>query len=1530
MERVLRLLNVEDSEMDVALLRRHLISGGYDLMAERVETADEMRAALREQDWDIILCDYSMPHFDALSALDVAREEAAETPFIIISGTVSEELAVEAMLSGANDYLPKRNLKRLIPALERELRRVESKRAQQRSDRERRVIFEIISGIASTSNLGEFLSLVHQSISRAVYAENCFVMLHDPATEMEHYEFWVDKHDPKPEPSVAEGSFASYVLRTGKPLLITKESKKEIIDAGEAGQIGHISPSWVGIPLLIPGRTIGVLVLQNYEEDHAYDHEDVAFLSSVGNQIALAIERRRAEEAVIESEERYRDLVENAIDIIYTHDLQGNYTSMNRAGERITGYTLKESLAMNLADTVVPKYLPTAKAMIDAKLQGNETAAYEIEIFAKDGHRIDVEINTRMIYKEGVAIAVQGIARDVTQRRRSERDIRLVPTVVRVGLIALSVLIAVESVQVILQQLVGFLIAVLFPVVFGSIAAGVITYLAMIRHRSMYRRNMEEIAERKLAVVALEQSEASFRALFDNSSDAILVLDEGVFLACNPAAERLFGCDRRDLIGRTPDSFSPEKQPDGRPSSVGAREYLAAAMTGTPQFFEWEHKRSDGTLFDAEVSLSRVGRKGSRRVQGTVRDITERNRSEKQVHDLGVQLTHAMNMSLLFSWEFDVAADLFNFNDAYYALHGTSTAIEGGNGMAVTDFARKFVHPDDAHLVGHEIGKAVATTDPAYRSTVDCRIIRLDGEIRTVHVNLSVSMNAEGRAIRINGSNQDITDRKDSEERLRASEENYRTLFDLVPMAVYSCDSSFKITSYNKAAIDLWGRAPKLGDDVEKYCGSYKLLNSNGTEMPRSKCPMAQVLRNEIPAGYDIEVVIERPDSSRRQVVVNPRQLKNANGEIIGAINCMYDVTEKKEAEARFVKSQQNLLLATESAKLGIWNLDLKENSLTWDSKMYELYGVKEGDFFPTIEDCENYLHPDDRTRVSTARKAALDGTLDYHLEYRIIRPNGDIRHIESRAQIIRQSDGSPDRVVGVNWDITERMEAEVSLRESEGRFRAMVEWSPESITVTCDGQLVYLNPAAVLMMDAKADTDLLGRDAAEFVDPDFRDSYRERLKIQADPDGIAPVHTQKLQTLAGRKIEVESQGRTIMYNRKAAIFGSMRDITDRVQLEHRLLQSQKMEAIGVLAGGIAHDFNNLLTVINGYSDLTLKRMPADGPFRHNVEEVRTAGARAAELTNQLLAFSRKQVRKPAVMNLNSVINNVEKMLRRIIREDIELRVELEPNLSNVLADPGQIEQVIMNLIINSRDSMPAGGTVTIETQNIYLDKDYIGAQMNVAPGEFVRITVTDTGEGIDKEVQKRIFEPFFTTKEAGEGTGLGLSTVYGIIKQTGGDVLVYSELGQGTTFRIHLPATDAVVKKPKWAAGTDEKYLGTETILLVEDEETVRNLVREVLSENGYTVLEAKDGIDALSVCEAYADPIHMLLTDVVMPKMGGGELKRKVVEKFPAMKVLFMSGYTDNSVANRDVFDSANEFLEKPFTADGLSRKVREVFEC
>jgi signal transduction histidine kinase len=395
------------------------------------------------------------------------------------------------------------------------------------------------------------------------------------------------------------------------------------------------------------------------------------------------------------------------------------------------------------------------------------------------------------------------------------------------------------------------------------------------------------------------------------------------------------------------------------------------------------------------------------------------------------------------------------------------------------------------------------------------------------------------------------------------------------------------------------------------------------------------------------------------------------------------------------------------------------------------------------------------------------------------------------------------------------------------------------------------------------------------------------------------------------------------------ALGGTIQDITDRKQLEEELRQSQKMEAVGALAGGIAHDFNNLLTVINGYSDMTLKKMPAEDPLRRNIKEIKDAGDRAAELTSQLLAFSRKQILKPRVYNLNAAITEIDKMLRRIIRENIELRIVLASGLANIKADPGQIEQVIMNLAVNSRDAMPRGGTLTVQTENIHLDEEYVSQNISVSPGDFVRLTVTDTGSGMDQDTQKHIFEPFFTTKDVGKGTGLGLSTVYGIVKQSGGDIMVYSEIGHGTTFKIYLPCIDQPVEKVKWVGDTVEKYTGTETILLVEDEEIVRKLICEILTDNGYHVLEAATGKAAMSICETYSKPIHMLLTDVVMPKMGGGELRGFVVKSYPDIKVLFMSGYTDDAIAFSGVLDPDTEFIEKPFTPDDLSRKVREVLE-
>ena len=381
--------------------------------------------------------------------------------------------------------------------------------------------------------------------------------------------------------------------------------------------------------------------------------------------------------------------------------------------------------------------------------------------------------------------------------------------------------------------------------------------------------------------------------------------------------------------------------------------------------------------------------------------------------------------------------------------------------------------------------------------------------------------------------------------------------------------------------------------------------------------------------------------------------------------------------------------------------------------------------------------------------------------------------------------------------------------------------------------------------------------------------------------------------------------------------------------VEAQLRQSQKMEAIGQLAGGVAHDFNNMLTVITGYCDLTLMAASLDHRLKKNLQEIREAGQRAAALTNQLLAFSRKQVLQPRILNLNQVVSGMEEMLHRLIGEDVMLTVSLNQQLGQVMADPGQIEQVILNLVINARDAMPGGGHITIETHNISLDETYAGQRIEVQPGDYVLLLVNDTGIGMDEETLNRIFEPFFTTKEEGKGTGLGLSTVYGIIRQSEGDLRVDSELGYGTTFKIYLPRVESEIKTPI-SPETPSLKMGHETILLVEDETSLRHLTRTILEKQGYQVIEAVDGQEALIRCQAFPEPIHLLLTDMIMPGgLNGRQLADQAQILRPRMKVLYMSGYTDRAILQRTESDPELTLLQKPFPADELLRHVQVILE-
>jgi two-component system, cell cycle sensor histidine kinase and response regulator CckA len=387
-------------------------------------------------------------------------------------------------------------------------------------------------------------------------------------------------------------------------------------------------------------------------------------------------------------------------------------------------------------------------------------------------------------------------------------------------------------------------------------------------------------------------------------------------------------------------------------------------------------------------------------------------------------------------------------------------------------------------------------------------------------------------------------------------------------------------------------------------------------------------------------------------------------------------------------------------------------------------------------------------------------------------------------------------------------------------------------------------------------------------------------------------------------------------------------DIGPRKRLEEQLLHAQKMEAVGRLAGGVAHDFNNMLTVIAGYNRMILDELSTLDPLRGYAEEILKAADRAGAITNQLLTFSRRQIAKPRVIQLNMVIAQTDKMLRRLIGEDVHLQLNLRPDVGNIKADPGHVEQAIVNLVVNARDAMPDGGRLTIETANAHLDENYTRTHLGVLPGEFVMVAVSDTGHGMDAETRRRIFEPFFTTKERGRGTGLGLATVYGTVKQAGGDIWVYSEPGRGSTFKLYFPRVAEPLSEA--AADGDAEAVrtnGRETILLVEDEKAVRELTLRMLQQLGYSVMTAESGDDALRISQAHADELSLLLTDVVMPGMSGRQLADALVLERPTLKVLFLSGYTEDTVVHHGVLDPGVDFLPKPFSREVLGKKLREI---
>jgi two-component system, cell cycle sensor histidine kinase and response regulator CckA len=510
-----------------------------------------------------------------------------------------------------------------------------------------------------------------------------------------------------------------------------------------------------------------------------------------------------------------------------------------------------------------------------------------------------------------------------------------------------------------------------------------------------------------------------------------------------------------------------------------------------------------------------------------------------------------------------------------------------------------------------------------------------------------------------------------------------------------------------------------------------------------------------------------------------------------------------------------------------------------------------------------------------------------------------------------------------------ERELAVAALRTSEEQYRALFENTPYPMWVfdLDTHKLLAVNGAAIAHYGYRRE-EFLALRIEDLRPPEDIPELERHLATR--PAGYRTTGPWRHRKKDGTIIQVETSGHEIPFAGRRAEFVVIDDVTERRRLEEQFRQAQKMEAVGRLAAGVAHDFNNLLTAILGTTDLMIEDVPADHPNREGLLDIRGAAERAAVLTRQLLTFSRQQVVSPRVLRLNELITDLVKLLRRLLGEDVTIATALTPDCGPVKADPGQLEQVIVNLSVNARDAMPNGGRLMLETKNVDLDGDYPTERVTIPAGRYVMLAVTDTGTGMDAKTKARIFEPFFTTKPVGKGTGLGLATVYGVVQQSGGYIWLYTEPGHGTSFKIYLPRVDAVETETAAEASLAGVLDGSETVLVAEDEEAVRQIIEKALDAHGYRVLSARDGAEALERASVYAGQIDLLVTDVVMPDMNGRELSRRLVETRPNLRTLYLSGYTDDAILHRGVLQQGVAFLQKPFSLRMLARKVREVIEA
>lgn len=1245
--------------------------------------------------------------------------------------------------------------------------------------------------------------------------------------------------------------------------------------------------------------------------------------------------------------------VDRAVDAVFWIKPSGEIIYVNEAASRILGYTRSELIGKTVPE-IDPNFPADAWPAHWAELKERGSFAFESDHVTKGGGSIRTEVTVNYLVHEGQEFNC-AVMRDVTQRRNEENERR-----------------ASDE-----------------------------------RYRSL--------------VAALSEG-----IVFQSSTSEIL--------AWNASAERLLGLSGDQLRGRT--SYDPiwgAVRIDGTDLPGDEHPAMVALRTGQPcTDVIMGIRRPDSSRIWISVNSQPIFNEGSRSPNAVVSsftDVTARLAAERARQESEARLQCVVERVPDPIYVSDSAGRIVHVNHA--ATRALGYGINELIGLNVLDVDIAFTKSS-----ADELWKSMLD-QPETIATFETNHRRKDGSSFPVEVRLSL-IDWDGQPHYL-ATARDLTERRRSEDALRESESRFRSFMDNTPALAWINEENGSSSFVNAAWVRAYGR-------------SHAAMKGSALRDVLTGQPVDTYLASDravIESNSAVQVFEPGPRSDGSPGIYHVHKFPLGSSEhgrrVIGGV--AIDVTEQRRAEQALRESENRFRTLADFARIVVWEATPDGSRMTYVSEYAATllgYSIEE---WLTPGFWAEHVYGPDREQAISLCSTATAAMQDHRLEYRMVRSDGAIVWVDDVVQVL-VSDGKVTGLRGVFIDSTARRLVEGALRESEDRYRRLIDVLPTAVFVQRAGSIVFCNPAFVSLIGARDESEIIGRSPFDVFHADYHDTIRKRITYMQEMgepvsgieevlvrlDGrqvnahvvatpvsdcgrpavlvairdltdrersmsvlrsvLASVHDTIItidvngtiltanpavermfgypaDSLPGKNVTIlmpaphrsghngyisnflrtgvakvigigrELEGKRLngelfpieltvsefQSEGQRQFTGVIRDITARKQLEEQLRQSQKMEAIGRLAGGVAHDFNNLLTVINGHSELVAVTLDPNDPNLASVTAVRDAGERAARLTSQLLAFSRKAIVEPKVLDLNDVVGQMGVLLRRLIGEDIRLILDLRPNPVRVRIDPGQLEQVLLNLVVNARDAMPTGGTLTLGASEILLPEDDDPKDPDCPPGRYARLVVTDTGCGMSAEVMSRVFEPFFTTKAVGKGTGLGLATVFGIVKQANGTTRVSSTLGQGSQFRVYLPLVD-VTTAPDGDARTALRG-GHETVLIVEDEDQVRQLARIALEMHGYVVLEAADVEPAITLAKSRSSPIHMLVTDVVMPGGSGGRVAEVVRAHHPNVKILYMSGYTDDAVVRHGVESDREAFLQKPFTPFKLARKVRDVLD-